>query len=253
MVEIRFNSQYEVADLAGRSVSDARKLFKDELGIPEKASARLNGKKVKGSLEVETLLGECDTLAFAQPRGKAVYMIGALLMALVITGSVFAYGYTTATTTLSVTTSDEDFASLSANASDTPSWTPHGKFKGATGSGTLFDLDTATSTYDGDLTVTVSIANGEDLVEAYRVLAMFIELRDSNNDLVDVDGDGDNDTDDYALLTLSNGAVDLYITQQAADEYVIRLKSGFYMTNVRGASGWAGKEAPILYAEVAQR
>jgi len=253
MIEIRFNSQYEVADLAGRSVKEARELFKDALGIPEKASGRLNGKKIKGSLEAETLLGECDTLAFAQPRGKAAYMIGALLLALVITGSVFAYGYTTATTTLSVTTSDEDFAALSANTSSTPSWTPHGKFKGSTGDGTLFDMDTATSNYSGDLTVTVSIANGDDLIEAYRVLAMFIELRDSSDNLVDVDGDGDNDTDDYALLTLSNGAVDLYVTQAAADDYVIKLKSGFYMTNVRGASGWAGKEAPILYAEVAQR
>ena len=253
MIEIRYSNQYEVADLSGRSVSETRKLFKNELGIPDKASARLNGKRVKGNLEAETLLTDCDTLSFAQPRGKAAYMVGALLMALVITGSVFAYGYTTASTTLTVSAAGSDFAEISTANASIPSWTPYGKFKGATGAGNLFIVDTAASTFTGDLTITVSIANGADLVEAYRVLSMFIEMTDAAGNIVDINADGSNDTSDFAMLTLGNGAVELYVEQAAADVYDIKLKSGFYISNVWGQGGWAGSEAPILYAEVAQR
>ena len=241
MIEIRYSNQYEVADLSGRSVSEARKLFKNELDIPDKASARLNGKRVKGSLEADTLLTDCDTLSFAHPRGKAAYMVGALLMALVITGSVFAYGYTTASTTLSVTAAGADFAAISTANTGIPSWTPYGFFKGSTGSGNLFIVDTQTSNFSGDMTITVSIANGDVLVQAYRVLAMFIEMKDSDNVTVDINADGENDSKDYALLTLGNGAVDLYVEQEEPDVYDIKLKSGFYISNIWGASprlGW---------------
>ena len=253
MIEVRYGAQYEVADLSGRSVKEVRKLFKDELGIPEKASARLNGKRINGKMEADTTLGECDTLSFTRPAGKSAFLIGALLMALVITGGVFAYGYTTASTSLDVVATKSDFAAVSVNNTDLPDWTPHGFFKGATGSGTLFNVDTATSGYDGDLTVTVSIANGDDLVGAYRVLAMLLEMRTWAGDIVDINGDTVNNTEDYALLTLGNGAVDLYVHQVAADNYTIWLKSGFYISNIWGLNGWAGQENPLLYCEVAQR
>ena len=258
MIEIKYANQYEVADLAGRSVKEARKLFKNELGIPDRATARLNGKRVKGSLEVETMLGECDTLSFARPTGKSAFLIGALLMALVVTGSVFAYGYTTASTTLSATAAGSDFAAISANNSDLPTWTPYGFFKGGiSGPKPIFDVNTESANYTGDLTVTVSIANGDDLVTAYRVLAMFITMKDDEGNYVDINEDGSNSsTTDFALLTLGNGAVDLFVDQTGhpnGDMYTIFVKSGYYISNAWGQSGWAGKEAPLLYAEVAQR
>jgi len=253
MTEISYGTRHETADLANRSVREARKLFSDEMGIPGNATARLNGRKIKGSLEAETLLGDCDTLSFTRPAGKGAFLIGALLLSLVITGGIFAYTYTNASTTLNVVAGGGDFAAISVNNTSTPSWTPFGSFQGSTGGGTLFDVDTATSGYTGDLTITVSIANGDSLVEAYRVLSLFIEMRDSSNNLVDINGDGANNTADFALLTMRNGSVELYVTQTSVDSYTVRLKNGFYVSNTWGAGGWAGSEAPVLYAEVAQR
>ena len=171
-----------------------------------------------------------------------------------VTGGVFAYGYLTNTTTLCVTSAGGDFASVTANTSDCPTWTPWGMFKGSTGSGTLFDIDTETVNYTGDLVATLSLANADDLVTAYRVLAMFIEVRDHANNLVDINGDGTaNATNDYALLSLRNGAVDLFINQTTADHYTVKLKSGYYSSHIWGTGAWAAKVAPQLYIDVGQR
>ena len=51
MVEIRYGEQYEVANMAGLTVGEAREQFRTELGIPDNARAKLNGRKVKGNLE----------------------------------------------------------------------------------------------------------------------------------------------------------------------------------------------------------
>ena len=187
--------------------------------------------------------------------GKGAYLVGALLLALSVTGGVFAFGLTTASTDFSsVTKSGEDFASVTSNTTTAVSWTPHGKFKGATGGGDLFDVDTQTSGYNGKSTVTVTIANGDELVSVYRVLAMFIKVYGSHGDAVDINGDGNVDSDDFALLTLSNGAVDLFLSANATgDYYTVKLDSGFYSTNIKGTGWTTDYEQPLLYAEVAQR
>jgi len=82
MVEIRFKDQYEETELAGQTVSEAREQFRKEFGIPERATARLNGTKVKGSAEFDTVLQEDDTLTFNVPRGMGLYLVGAALLAL---------------------------------------------------------------------------------------------------------------------------------------------------------------------------
>ena len=89
MVEIRYGEYNESADLAGQSVAEARKLFKGELGIPEKATARINGKKVNSQLEGETCLTDDDRLSFSQGRGRGIFLLGSLLLTLVVTGGVF--------------------------------------------------------------------------------------------------------------------------------------------------------------------
>lgn len=184
---------------------------------------------------------------------KMLFLVGALLLALVITGGVFAYGYTTATTEFNVTTGTADFASITADNASLPAWEPYGQFKGQTGTGTLFTVDTATSGYGGDLVITVAYANAEQLVEAYRVLNLTLEMRDSGDGIVDINGDNQTNSKDIAVLTLGNGSVDLFVTQAAPDTYTIELKSGFYNAHAWGVSGWAGNENPQLYAEVAQR
>src|SRR4030042_5109834 len=115
MVEIRYGDQYDVSDLAGQTVSEAREQFKSEYGIPEKAHAKLNGSKVKSGAEIDTVLNGDDRLTFAVSRGKGAYLIGALLLALVVTGSVFAFGFINATTTLNATTVNSNFADVVTN------------------------------------------------------------------------------------------------------------------------------------------
>jgi len=253
MVEIKYGEQYETADLAGKSVSEARNQFKAEFGIPDKAKVRLNGKKVNGSLETETCLCDDDKVSFATSRGKGAFMVGALLLALAATGGVFAFGYITDSTTINVGTIDEDFAKVSANNTTVTGWDAYGFYKGTTGNATLFNVDTISSGYPGNLTLTVSIGNGDELVNVYRVLAMKIEVLADNGSNVDINGDGSvNGKDDFALLTLRNGAVDMFITQDEPRIYHVNLKSGFYITNVKaGITG--GYEDPLLFCEVSQR
>ena len=49
---------------------------------------------------MDTVLNDDDKLTFAKSRSTGVYLIGALLLALAITGGVFAAGFINATTTL---------------------------------------------------------------------------------------------------------------------------------------------------------
>jgi hypothetical protein len=256
MVEIRYGDQYEIADLAGQTVSEAREQFRADFGIPGKARAKLNGRKVKGSLEPDTVLNDDDRLSFAITRGKGVYLVGALLLALACTGGVFAYGFVNATTTLDAYVADANFADVSVNSSYTSiSWSGYGFFKGSIGgvpSG-IFDIDTATSGYTGDLVVSVSIGNAADLAKYYRVLALKLDMVYPNGDPVDINEDGIEDADtDWVLLNLNNGSVDMF-PGGMADVCTIRVKNGFYVTHIKPLGGWTGSPDPDLFCEVAQR
>ena len=256
MVEIRYGENYEKAELAGHSVSEARELFGGELGIPGKAKARLNGKKLNGSLETETYLCDEDRLSFAESKGKGLFLVGAMLLALAATGGVFAFGWINATTTLSAVAATSDFAAVTANTSDPLTWSPYGFFKGSiSGPKPIFDIDTATSGYTGDLVVTVSLANADELVKCYRVLALKIELVDSSdNSTIDInESGGAGDADDYSLLTLGNGEVNMF-PDGSAGSMTVRVKSGFYITHIWKAAAWGSSyEDPVLFAEVGQR
>ncbi len=252
MVEIRYSDYYEVSDLAGQSVAEARECFKSEFGIPGKARAKVNGKKIRENAEADVMLGDDDKLAFAEERGKAVFLVGALLLALAVTGSVFAYGYVTMSTTLAISSATSDFASITENITNRPTVKAYGLFKGTIGAGNLYNIDTTGSQYDGDIVATVSIANGDKLVKVYRVMAIFIEVRDSVGSIVDINADSVNDTKDVALLTLSNGSVDLYI-DGAVDTFHVNIKSGFYVSQIYSSNWASGATSPILYMDIAQR
>ncbi|MFC2065954.1 hypothetical protein ACFLUO_02675 [Chloroflexota bacterium] len=254
MVEIRYKNYYEVADISRRTISEARNHYKGYFHIPDKARADLNGERIACESETEIRLKDNDRLSFIDRKNqKIIFAIASMLLALAITGSMFAYGYISSSTTLNVIGSGSDFAEVTANTSGTPNWNTHGLFKGATGNGTLFDVNTATSNYTGDLVVTVSIANVQELVEVYRFLALSVEVRDPDNNLVDINDDGNIDSNDYALLTLSNSAVDLYITQNIANRYTIKLNRGSYSSHIWGTN-WSGDyQSPLIYCEVAQR
>ncbi|MFC1908543.1 hypothetical protein ACFLXD_01540 [Chloroflexota bacterium] len=258
MVEIKYKGNYEVVDLAGKSVAEARHQFKGEFGIPEKAAAKLNGRKIKEGLESDTCLSDDDRLSFSKASNKGLIMVGALLLALAVTGSVFAYGFVTATTTITASTITSDFASVTANNSGL-TWAPFGRFKGTIGAGNLFDVGTyvdGVNGYTGDFGITVSIANGDQLAKVYRVLALKLAVMDVSDNTMVLDASGGQgvEADDYVLLTLGNGAVDMFITQAQEDNYYVKVKSGFYMTHVYPFGGFgATYEDPQLFAEVYQR
>jgi molybdopterin converting factor small subunit len=248
MVEIRYGDQFEVTDLAGQTISEARGHFSSEFGIPDKAKAKLNGSKVKSSAELDTVLNDDDKLTFAVSRGKGAYLVGALLLALAVTGGVFAYGWINSTTTISATTSNYNFADVSVN-NTVSAWTAHGNTKGDISAGNLFNVTPAPG-YGGDLVVSVGFGNAGDLVERYRVLSLQLEMVFSDN-LTNVDISAGNGAD-WVLLNLSNGSVDLFPEIGSAN-MTVRVKDGFYITQAKGVGAWGGSAAPELFCEVAQR
>ena len=200
MIEIKFKDNREVANIAGRSIAEARGLYQSEFGISEKAVAVLNGEKIGSAAEAFAILMDDDNLVFKTVKGnKAMYLVGALLLTMAVTVGLFASGYTNATTTINAGIADYDFALVTANTSSTPSWTAHGLQKNSTGSGTLFDINTQTSGYTGDIIAIISLANVDSLIKVYRNLTLSIEVRDSLNNLMDINSDNISDINDYTL------------------------------------------------------
>jgi hypothetical protein len=263
MVEIRYGDQFEISDLAGQTVGEARGQFKSEFGIPDKATARLNGSKVKTKAEIDTVLNDDDKLTFAVSRSKTPFLIGALLLVLAITGGVFTYGFINASTSLDSYAATQDFAAVTANDSaNVTLWRPFGYYKGSIVStnftkGGIFVIDTQTSGYEGDLAVTVSLANADTLAKCYRMLAIQLCMYDSKGNLLDINESGGASlTEDYVLLTLDNGSVTMFPKGIAGgDIMTVRVKSGFYITHVWKAGNWSDPNAymPLLFCEVAQR
>ncbi len=249
MVEIRYGDQYEVTDLAGQTVSEAREAFKSEFGIPDKAKTKLNGSKVKSSAELDTVLNDDDKLTFAVSRTKVPYLVGALLLALAVTGGVFAFGWINATTTMSATTTAENFADVTAVNATLTGWTAHGNVKGEmTANTSLFYVDAGT--YAGDLIVSVGIGNAAELSDEYRVLSMQLEVVNSAAPSVPLDISGGNGAK-WVLLNLKNGSVDMFPPVTA--NMTVRIKSGFYITHAKGSGAVVGTGSPQLFCEVAQK
>ena len=252
-IGISYKDHTEAANLAGKSVAEARRQYQALFGIPDRAKAVLNGRPVTTEHESEVRLHDCDELTFVvRTRSKMPILVGALLLTMAITGGIFAFTFTTASSTVSVTAAGSDFAAVSENVASPLTWTARGFFKGTIGAGNLFDIDTLASNYTGDLTATVTLANADALVEAYRVMVLKIQVYDGTGAQVDINGSDSVTGADFALLTLNNAETNLFIQGQAT-EFVVKVVSGFYVSNVWG-SGWTSTyEDPQLFAEVAQR
>ena len=209
MVEIRYGENYETTDLAGQLVAEAREQYKLELGIPDKAQARLNGKPVKKKLEAVTELGDGDELSFTEKSRRGLFLMGAFLLALAITGGVFAYTYTTASVTLSVI-GDSDFVTVALEEALEFPTRVFGNYRGDIPNGKLFKI-TPDADYTGDLNVGVYLANADDLTLAYKHLNMKFEIWDANDETVNVDW-----TNDYEEEHLHFEAQDdLFATAEA--------------------------------------
>lgn len=256
MIEIRYGEHSEQADIAGMSVAEARERYGIVFEIPDGAKAYVNGKPIKGDKEPYLMLRDCDELSF-KTGSKVPVLLVALLAALAATGGMFAYTFFTATTTIGVTAGGADFADVSANLT-VSGWSACGYVMGAVNTGYLFTIDTKPCSYTGDFVATVYLSNAEQLAKVYRVLVLKLEIYDmAGPTKVDINGDGVVDAAghaDYALLTLRNGACDMFVTQPSPPGvYNVKLAGGFYRTHIWG-TGWpTGAQSPQLLIEVAQR
>jgi len=241
MVEIRYGEHYEIADLTGRSVAQAREQYKQEFGIPDKAQASLNGKGIRQKHEPVTALSHNDSLTFAQKSRRGLFFIGAILLAMAITGGIFAYGATTATVTLGLT-DPGDFASVTGVGGF--SWKVWGSYKGRVTAGDLFTI-TPEATWTGDMSVTLTIGNAHELVEAYKMLVLEIKVWDDVADTI-----ATNSTTEY--LTLGKGDIEIDFEQGAVGgTYTVELTNGFYITH---KGNWdSGQEDPLILCQVLQR
>ncbi len=241
MVEIRYRDRYEAADLAGKHVGEVREQYRSGFGIPDKARARLNGTRISGKHESKKTLSENDKLSFEDRSRRGLFFAGAVMLALVITGGLFARGATTATVTLTLS-GKSDFAAVVA-AGSPPTWNVWGSYKGNMTAGDLFTITPETD-FTGDMVALITLTNAHDLIEAYRLMVFEIEIYDSAGTPAQVG------TTEY--LTMAKGDMSIVIEQTGfTAPYTVQIISGFYITD-RG--GWtAGSEDPTILCNVIQK
>jgi hypothetical protein len=243
MVEIRFQDQFEVTDLAGQTIHEAREQFKSEFGIPDKAKARLNGSKVKSSAEVDTIINDDDQLSFAVSRSRTPFLIGALLLALAATGGVFAFGFLNANVTLSATT-HSDFASVTANTSGL-TFHVWGLYKGTIFANKDLFYIKENPDWTGDLVTTVSFGNAGDLAKYYRAFALHLIMVNSDNgDPVDLGLTQQQEV----LLSLDYPSVNMFTSGTV--NMTVRVKNGYYVA--QHFFPGSGDPSPSIFCDVTQ-
>ena len=171
-------------------------------------------------------------------RGAKV-ILGALILTLVVTGSAFAYAYTTTTQTIGATAYATDYADVSSNASI--SYNFHGRQRGIIGAGVLFDI-TKASTYTGDLEVNVYLSNVDELQKDYSFWMLRVELTDINGNKVDQEGA-------TQILSLDSPFASFICDNWTAARYV-ECEGGSFRAfpAVHGLTGYD----PLIFCEVLQ-
>lgn len=169
---------------------------------------------------------------------KGLLLVGGLLFTLVITSSLFAYAIQTDQAILGL--GKEPGLTNVEVANPLPDWKVFGNYTGTVTPGNLFVI-TPDADWTGDMTCQVTLVNAPDLVAAYRLLVLEIEVRDNNNVQVG--------TTEY--LTLHKGTVEIEFSQTENSPYKVRIAGGSYISN---HSGWAdGKEDPAFICQTLQR
>ena len=252
MIEIRYGEHYEMADLAGKSVAQAREQYKQEFGISDKAQASLNGKGIRQKHELVTALGDNDSLTFAQKSRKGLFFIGAIVLALAVTGGVFAYGALTYTVTGAVTAEASEFADAAAGA-NTPTWSLWGKYTGSVPATTEVFAVIPGNNFTGDFVLQIYLTNIDDLVEVYRVMGMRWTV---TNGAGNTNITGVTVTPTTGFLSLTHPTIDLEIsvtgTPDGIEELDVNLSGGFFRTHSYGG-GWSGSEDPQILLKIIQK
>jgi hypothetical protein len=238
MVEIIYGDHCKQAELAGKSVAECRGQYQDEFGIPSKAQAKLNDKWVKTKLEAETELSDDDTLSFAEKSRKGFILVSALLVALAVTGGVFAYGALTGTLG-GIITARPVFMNVTPGVA--PTWTVFASHTGIipAHNGT-FNM-TAALGFTGDVVVRASFLNPPTLKQAYSHLVLNMTVRELPGLVFRGSG----------LLTLANPEVAIPVGGYAANATLrLDIASGFYVSHHE----WpAGAEDPVFFVTIDHR
>jgi molybdopterin converting factor small subunit len=250
LVQLKYGDYHEIVELAGKTVAQVREQYKPLLNIPDRAKTRINNSNIKKNLESETVLKDDDTLRFVETSRKGPFFILAALVALGATAIPFAFAATTATISANVTPGS-DFVSVTA-ADTAPTWNVWGKFKGSCGSGELFKIMPGTD-YTGDMSCTVIIGNGEELVETYRLITMRISIYEDDGSGTSANTSGQIGTTEF--LTLAKGEIDITMSDLSGKQspYWVYLDSGFYISHYWGGWDPSGKEDPLLFCDVTQK
>ena len=243
MIEIKRGENTETADLQGRSIAEVREMYQEGFGISEKDTAKLNGQKVGKNQEEETYLLDNDQLSFSKKSWKSLVMLGSFILALVVTGGVFAFTTTVQSATISVTGASNDFASITTNSTPT-AITLMGNHLGSIDAATMFDI-TGDASYTGDLEVLVTLTNADELVQDYSFWALRVEYVDSSNTTADLEGI-------TKIISLSNPTTSFAVDSAniSGGTFYIRTPGGSYRTLPFGL-GSAGND-PVIFAEVVQ-
>ena len=177
------------------------------------------------------------------------YLVIALAISLVVTGSMFAYAYTTSTTNLTVTGASSSFADVTTNMT-VPSFTAFGGYRGAIQAGNLFNI-TPNASYPGDLEINVYLNNIDQLSYKYGMILMNIKIANNAGNFLDVEGI-------TKPLTLQNGMVNFVSTSSnftAGTDFYVQVTGGVYrafpwayLSGVTGSGSWQ----PSITAEVLQ-
>ena len=172
------------------------------------------------------------------------YFVTALLLALAVTGGLFAYAYTTTTATLDVAGGSGDYAQITANMT-VPQYKVFGCYRGKIEAGTLFNV-TPTTDYPGDVEVNVYLDNADELSRNYGLFLLRVTLVDSGDTPQDIEGIA-------KPLTLHNGVVSFVADNlTAGTTYYIKTTGGVYRAFPWTYINDQGVQTPSLTAEVLQ-
>ena len=244
MVEIRYGEHCELADLAGKSVAEVRELYKSELGIPDKTHASVNGKGMGKKHEPKTQLNGDDKLSFDEKNRRGLVMLGALLLALTITGGAFANAFLTDSKAIIASAIQTDFAAVTANATGVPAYTFIGRTRGSIESGTLFDITQATE-YTGDLEVNVYLSNIDELQKDYSFWMLRLELRDGSDTQMNIGSA-------IQVLSLDNPLVSFACDNGTlVDSFYVKCLGGSYRVRAHGLGAFSADD-PLIFCQVNQ-
>ncbi|MFC1932545.1 hypothetical protein ACFLXU_02800 [Chloroflexota bacterium] len=189
------------------------------------------------------MLNDNDELSFevgSRTRRPAL-ILGAFLLALAVTGGLFASTTLTQTVTIGVTEGSTDFADVSSNNTPSADYAVLGRHRGTIGANTLFNLETVTGS--PDIEVQVYLSNPDELSTDYSSWMMRLVLQDENGAPMDLEGI-------TKVLSLDNPVVIFTSDNTTPDISYVKNLGGSYRTF---PASWVDTDDPQVFCKVVQR